>query len=306
MMVVPHPVAMRELLGVEDSETLYLQIKEARCTFNLPGINPTAISWGGHSRISCGSSSGNVIIWDAEGALANGLEQDDKLGQSERMIFNAIVHDSAVNGIVWHGRINPIEYATSSLDGNLKICNTRDPNISITIMRVRALMYPPVWPQYSTNICVCDADNCLQTMYLANESNFKITLRHFDSIGKVWEMAASESHTFLAASSADGLVRICNIHQRRRKGLPHTQRVIYAVLYDKDTNTYSYVDGVRRLECDFSKFLPTSNRFVESNYLISKVTWNPNNIASPWLASGSVAGICRVDFCGVGHQWLED
>ncbi|KAL0084619.1 hypothetical protein J3Q64DRAFT_1098987 [Phycomyces blakesleeanus] len=306
-LVIPHPEAIRALHPkVKDSQTVYMQIREARCVFHAPAIKPTVLSWAGDSRISCGTYSGQIIIWDAKTALKKGLKKDDKAAQSDSIILNTIVHDSAISGLVWRGMVDPVEYISTSLDGYMKICNSKDPFINMTFARSRAIMYKAVWMPQSDNICHNDADNMLHATHTGNTDYFKTGTRFFDSVGKLWDMSTCEPHTFLAASSADGMVRILNVHQLRRKGMQQTQRMVYALLYDKDTNKYTYVDGVRAMECDFNKFLPTRNRFVEAYYLISRVAWNPNRFASPWLASGAVSGLCRVDFTGVGHEWLMD
>ncbi|KAF7723090.1 hypothetical protein EC973_002374 [Apophysomyces ossiformis] len=216
---------------------------------------------------------------------------------------NIRAHDSAVRSIAWHGVQDPVNIVSTGNDGALNVHDIRDPFVTMSLLRSRGFLYTCTWPGITDMLLYVDGENMCRTMRTTDGPETGATIKTFDSLGFVWSLSSSLQHTFTAAGTVDGWVKMLNTLQKRKKSGLAVQQILYKLQYDSASNEFRYVDGITPEYWEKNKQDVTYEPFVDMKLNIQRIAWNNNRRTSGWVASAASAGLCRIEFVGRGPGW---
>ncbi|CAO3687937.1 unnamed protein product [Umbelopsis ramanniana] len=319
---VPHPDGLRmkdkgKGKGTQSSEhkrpTVYIKLGEPLATLSIPDTCLTTISWGGPHKLIAGCSKGHVSLWNVEWAIRNraGSNKDTATEDiAQALVYNVKAHTSAVRDVTYHSRhdSNEHDFASCGQDGRVRCFDDRDPWTGATYWKNRGFMNTVAWPPYTENVFFPDVERNLRSVRTGISTEHGTTKKEADNRGELWQLAASYYNPFLLYSTSDGWLKMKNPYQGKLRTQKPVITAVYRLRLDENPKKYRYVDGIKSSVYEAKKRTMESlyYLFVDPELAIQKCVWNPNQSTSGWIASGGAAGLCRVEFVGVGSDWLNE
>lgn len=301
--VVPHPASVRKHMvpNHDPLKPVFLRIKSSRCTFAVPTGRVLKFAWGGHKKIAAGYSYGTITIWNMEEALKENntilTEQSKRLIQMSILAFYC-----SVASLSWNGVKDPEFLIAGGFDGQIKVIDTKDPEISYNAARLRNVATAVAWAHRDAPFLYSDTEGICRGASLT-ESYTPIMSKYCDAPGTAWDIATSEHHGQFVVGTSFGWTRGGNMYQIRSRSFTVKQITVYKLSYSEITKSYRYIDGIGYQGLDETRKIPRFQQFGETPMAIQKIIWNPNKPTCAFLASGGSAGLCRIEFEGRGTKW---
>ncbi|KAL0074594.1 hypothetical protein J3Q64DRAFT_1853627 [Phycomyces blakesleeanus] len=283
LLVVPHPNTFRE-----HKETVYLRIQDSRYKFSLPRVYCKTISWGGHSLLACGYTSGGIVLQNVKMALS----ADDLPDQKDTIIHHIIHHEDSVESIAWLGSLESQYFVSTGRSGILLAHDLQDIRTRIEVNRVAGTRHAVTWTGDNL-ISIINSENNVHGISACNGSCFQFVKhgKYTSHFGLVWTIAASEHHGIIVSGCSDGYVCMINSYKRPNR-LRHG--VLYHLIWNEETDTLRYVDGQKITVKETLR--PQWSYVLDPIVSIQKAAWNCNKEGSNWVASGGSSGLCRIEF----------
>ncbi|KAG2189437.1 hypothetical protein INT44_004579 [Umbelopsis vinacea] len=291
---VPHPDGLR----MKDkgkgksahSGERKLKLQESLAILSIPDTCLTTISWGGPYKLIAGCSKGNISLWNVELAIKNraGANKDTATEDiAHTLVYNVKAHTSAIRDVAYHSRhdSNEHDFVSCGQDGRVRCFDDRDPWTGATYWKNRGtsfylgFMNTVAWPPYTESFFFSDVERNLRSARTGVSTEHGGTRKEADNRGEIWQFDGSYYHPFILFSSSDGWLKMKNHYHGKLRGQVYEAN-------KRATESLYYL-------------------FLEPEIAIQKCVWNPNRLTSGWVASGGAAGLCRVEFVGVGEDWLN-
>ncbi|KAI9279899.1 hypothetical protein BC943DRAFT_355036 [Umbelopsis sp. AD052] len=311
--------------------TVYIKLQESLAILSIPDTCLTTISWGGPYKLIAGCSkgksigaaigihcaltlycTGNISLWNVELAIKNraGANKDTATEDiAHTLVYNVKAHTSAIRDVAYHSRhdSNEHDFVSCGQDGRVRCFDDRDPWTGATYWKNRGFMNTVAWPPYTESFFFSDVERNLRSARTGVSTEHGGTRKEADNRGEIWQFDGSYYHPFILFSSSDGWLKMKNHYHGKLRGQKTIVTTIYRMKLEENPNTYRYVDGIKPAVYEANKRATESlyYLFLEPEIAIQKCVWNPNRLTSGWVASGGAAGLCRVEFVGVGEDWLN-
>lgn len=181
----------------------------------MPTGHAMKFSWGGHKKIAAGYSYGSITVWNMEKALAGNAVVLPE--QSKRFIqMSILVFDSSVANVRWNGVKNPEHLIAGGFDGQVKVIDTKDPEMSYNASRSRNVAGAVAWAHYGAPFLYSDTEGVCRAASITRSSTPTIS-KFCDAPGTAWDIATSEHHGQFMVGTSFGWARGGNIYQIRSR-----------------------------------------------------------------------------------------
>lgn len=288
ILVVPHPDRIRTEMSLEQDDTVHLVVKKPRLLLKLPRTYHLCLSWS-QGLLACGTLLGHIVVWDIFRSLHFQTPMIHiQIPEADR---------SSVRNISWVSQLGQRFILSIDIAGSVYTHDLNDPYFGHQVMRLRSACAPLV--VFNNNppsffFGDNDGDSRLNTSIIIKQS-MSVALSDF---GHIWSLSFCQSCETIASSSSTGTVmtKSCAncVGQFRKKKERENGDLLYQLSYDN--GTFHYSKGAKNHspvdQQDFHRL------FIDPIVALHKVTWNPNEAACKWIASGGKAGLCRLEFLG--------
>ncbi|KAI8978440.1 hypothetical protein BDB01DRAFT_271600 [Pilobolus umbonatus] len=297
--VVPHPKVVRKSMAdVDESTTVFLKIKSARCVFSLG--KSFVLGWGGHETLAVGCVDGTLALWNMVHALRTNQALD--VQDTKKCMKIAIeIFRSSIVLLEWERETNRY-LVLGGVDGDCRIVDIQDPFLHTRLTKNRTIKPVGAWSSNNFAFVTTESESHLK-IYSFAENNVPSGSFIGESIGECNMIASSIFHPHIAYCSSIGWVMHVNTSPTKDRKWGTIMNVAYKLDYDEENDKYTYIDGVNHMTVDQAKELSGLEDFLSSSRSIQRITWCPTVRSAAFLASGGAAGLCRIEFVGCGTQW---
>ncbi|SGY21577.1 BQ5605_C016g08254 [Microbotryum silenes-dioicae] len=311
---VPNPVEARKQHKM--MKTLYLAAKPT-LRMELPDTKCTCFDWASYETIVAGCNNGWVAVWSVGDALRSGGKIQTARPTHYFNVHFAIIRSIAVIRVpplstALDGTLDldgePTIIATTGYDGSVFKTDLRDLSSVSLMHHERSTGIALAYCSQSGLLLSDDPEARVRGSVLKpNKSAARVWLSAHT--GPIWSIASSPHHPFAASASADGCLIIANTIRPNRDRIVrgnYSQKV-YRLDFHRRLGEYRMIDNMlpeARPTADsngkimFRGSMSTASWSPEVG--IARVAWHPALDRCALLASGTMCGLVRVDWCEGG------
>ncbi|SCV72089.1 BQ2448_4783 [Microbotryum intermedium] len=334
---VPNPVEARKRHKTKKDDTLYCQlarfwpIQDTRADRNqlltvkakptlrleLPDTKCTCFDWASHEMIVAGCNNGWVAVWSVSEALRSGGKY-----QTVRPTHYFIAHFTIIRSIAvirvpplstaLDGSLDldgePTTIATTGYDGSVIKTDLRDLSSAASMHHERSTGVALAYCSQSGLLLNDDPEGRVRASVLKpNKSASRVWIS--THTGPIWSIDSSPHHPFAASAGADGCLIVANTIRPNRDRIVKGNygQKVYRLDFHRKSGEFRMIDNmlpeVRPL-ADIKKGVLFRGSMTTATWSpevgIARVVWNPALDRCALLASGTICGLVRVDWCEGG------
>ncbi|OZJ06997.1 hypothetical protein BZG36_00033 [Bifiguratus adelaidae] len=295
---VPHPLNLSQTIeeqygdgGMEvdaPSDTLFVSCPKSLVELGKPKPCQWTLCWAGVNRLLTGDVYGRVFLWDIERASRN---NDDH----PQPTFMVQAHEGCVRSIAVNCLRDPVYFTTAGFDGKVVVFDMRDPWTPMIVSRQRTLQHTVAWPTRADKIAAMTQDESIKKIFLTPGPMCKASITLVSMDGVTWMLASAQRHCYVAGVTNTGLLRMVNFYRDRNKYWLPVSVTLYKLEYNRSTSTFRYVDAIPLNPEPKATSSAFHTLLSKQEVSLQTVAWNPNADTASWIASGGVAGLCRIE-----------
>ncbi|KAH9950220.1 hypothetical protein B0H21DRAFT_561975 [Amylocystis lapponica] len=314
---IPDPASIRP--ESDSSEPICVKFAEPLIRLALDETLFWALDWANSEVVALGCTNGSIAVYN----LSEGLKSRHDAPFNLLPTHYISVHQSAIRALAWvrvpgvsasgeQTTDDPTVIASGGYDGVECLTDLRDGTRNV-INRTRDVINTLCYSTYCSSAITIDHENIVKA-YSISPSMLGRGHTLLEPDGPAWSVDVSDYHPQLAVGVTDGSCLTTNTLRSTRRGgiVPFLVHKIYQLDYSRKLGEYRMLEQFLPKEmrdrptASRNKIaLPVGTGAWPREVGVQRVVWNAANGLgrAGLLASGTGAGLCRVDWLG-GH-WMK-
>ncbi|MBW0473170.1 hypothetical protein O181_012885 [Austropuccinia psidii MF-1] len=258
---VPHPAQVNSLIDPLTDPKISNHVAVLNLTpvawLLLSDTSCLTLDWANHDLIAGGCINGNIAIWHLHSVLQS---CPSPLGSEPLFIRPThflTLHSAPVRSITWvrtppvnqFGQVDidgdPTFLATTGYDGSVNLLDTVDLAASTRLMHERGETTSIVFSPPLGCLHLADSDYSIKAIYL-KPRDLGVSKKILVQLGLIWQIAASDFHSFLAYAAADGACGLASLirPQKYRSRATMWAPKVYRMDFNRNNSELRMLDNL--------------------------------------------------------------
>ncbi|KAG0143638.1 hypothetical protein CROQUDRAFT_109056 [Cronartium quercuum f. sp. fusiforme G11] len=250
--------------GVSCPDALSLNLKPC-VELLLPDTTCLTLDWANHDVIAGGCTNGHIVIWHVLNVL-NSIGSTSARSPTNNPFKPVQVrpthyipfHAAPVRSVIWI-RTPPINQrgepetdqdptflASTGYDGSMKLVDTEDIGGSATLIHERGETTSLAFAPTIGSLHLADSDYSIKAICL-KPRDLGVSKKILIQLGLIWQLAASDFHSFIAYAAADGVCGLASMirPQKYKSRATMWAPKVYQMDFNRNSGELRMLDNLR-------------------------------------------------------------